>query len=107
MLHALLPRPEVARLLALIVLTEASRATRVGADGRLLLLLEEQNRSRWDRVGIDEGLALVRVAPQAGAPGRNALQAAIAAMHADAATWAETDRREFVALYGLLEARWG
>ena len=52
-------------------------------------------------------LALVRVALQAGAPGRYALQAAIAAVHADAATWAETYRREIVALYGLLEVRWG
>ena len=51
-------------------------------------------------------LALVRVALQAG-PGRYALQAAIAAVHADAATWAETDRREIVALYVLLEVRWG
>ena len=87
MLHALLPMPEVTGLLALIVLTDARRATRVSADGRLLLL-EEQDRTKWDRVAIDEGLALVRVALQAGAPGRYALQAAIAAVHADAATWA-------------------
>ena len=106
MLHALLPMPEVTGLLALIVLTEARQATRVGADGRLLLL-EEQDRTKWDRVAIDEGLALVRVALLAGAPGRYALQAAIAAVHADAATWAETDWREIVALYGLLETRWG
>lgn len=105
MLHSLLPLPEVAGLLALVLLTDARRATRVAPDGRLLLL-EEQDRSHWDRPAIDEGLALVRAALQAGPPGRYALQAAIAAVHADAATWQETDWREVVALYALLEARW-
>lgn len=105
MLHALLPTPEVDGLLALMVLTDARSATRTAPDGRLLLL-EEQDRTRWDRPAISEGVALVRAALQAGPPGRYALQAAIAAVHADAVTWEETDWREIVALYGLLEARW-
>jgi RNA polymerase sigma-70 factor (ECF subfamily) len=105
MLHALLPTPEVSGLLALVLLTDARSATRTAPDGRLLLL-EEQDRSRWDRTAIDEGLALVRAALQAGPPGRYALQGAIAAVHADAASWEETDWREIAALYALLEARW-
>ena len=105
MLHSLLPTAEVKGLLALVLLTDARRATRIGGDGRLLLL-EAQDRSQWDRVAIDEGLALVRDALQGGPPGRYALQAAIAASHADAATWQETDWREIAALYALLEARW-
>ena len=105
MLHSLLPTAEVKGLLALVLLTDARRATRVGGDGRLLLL-EVQDRSKWDRVAIDEGLVLVRDALQGGPPGRYALQAAIAAVHADAATWQETDWREIAALYALLEARW-
>jgi RNA polymerase sigma-70 factor (ECF subfamily) len=105
MLHDLLPTAEVTGLLGLIVLTDARSATRTAADGRLLLL-EEQDRAQWDRSAIAEGVALVRTALQAGPPGRYALQAAIAAVHADARTWEETDWREIVALYGLLEARW-
>ena len=68
-----------------MLLTDARRATRVGADGRLLLL-EEQDRSRWDRAAIDEARALVTDALRGGRPGRFALQAAIAAMHAEAPT---------------------
>ena len=105
MLHGLLPTPEVTGLLALVLLTGARSDTRTAPDGRLLLL-EEQDRSRWDRTAIDEGLVLVRASLQAGRPGRYALQAAIAAVHADASTWAETDWREIAALYALLEARW-
>jgi RNA polymerase sigma factor (sigma-70 family) len=105
MLHGLLPTPEVTGLLALVLLTGARSETRTAADGRLLLL-EEQDRSRWDRTAIDEGLTLVRTALLAGPPGRYALQAAIAAVHADAATWEETDWREIAALYGLLQAQW-
>ncbi len=105
MLHSLLPTPEVTGLLALIVLTDARRETRVDDAGRLLLL-EDQDRTRWDRAAVAEGVRLVRHALQAGPPGRYALQAAIAAVHADAATWDETDWREIVALYGLLERRW-
>lgn len=105
MLHDLLPLPEVAGLLALELLTDARRGTRVSDDGRLLLL-EEQDRARWDRAQIDEGLALVRQALTSGPAGRYGVQAAIAAVHADARTWEETDWREVAALYGVLEERW-
>jgi RNA polymerase sigma factor (sigma-70 family) len=104
MLHGLLPLPEVAGLLALELLTDARRATRVADDGRLLLL-EEQDRAQWDRAQIEEGLTLVRDALSAN-PGRYAVQAAIAAVHADARTWEETDWPEVVALYGVLEEHW-
>jgi RNA polymerase sigma-70 factor (ECF subfamily) len=105
MLHALLPLPEVTGLLALELLTDARRATRVAGDGRLQLL-EEQDRSLWDREQIEEGLALVREALATGPVGRYAVQAAIAAVHADAASWEETDWREVVALYGVLARHW-
>ncbi len=105
MLHELLPGPEVTGLLALIVLTAARAGSRVDADGRLLLLAD-QDRTRWDRDAIDEGVALTRVALQAGPPGRYALQAAIAAVHADALRWEDTDWGEIAALYALLEGRW-
>jgi RNA polymerase sigma factor (sigma-70 family) len=105
MLYALLPMPEVAGLLALELLTDARRVTRIGDDGRMQLL-EEQDRTRWDREQIDEGLLLVRTALSTGPPGRYAVQAAIAAVHADAKTWDETDWREVVALYGVLEQHW-
>ncbi len=105
MLHGLLPLPEVSGLLALMLLTDARRATRVADDGRLLLL-EEQDRSRWDRAQIDEGLALVHQSLTSGPPGRYGVQAAIAAVHADARTWEETDWREVAALYAVLEERW-
>ncbi len=105
MLRSLLPGAEVDGLLALILLTDARRATRVDDDGRLLLL-EQQDRSRWDREAIDEGLDLTRHALQQGSPGRYALQAALAAVHAEAVTWEQTDWREIVALYGLLARRW-
>ena len=105
MLYGLLPLPEVAGLLALGLLTDARRATREAADGRLLLL-EEQNRAQWDRTQIAEGLDLVRGALLAGPPGRFALQAAIAGVHAEAVRFADTDWAEIAALYGLLEERW-
>jgi predicted RNA polymerase sigma factor len=106
MLRLLLPSdPDVAGLLALVLLTDARRETRVGADGRLLLL-EEQDRNRWDRSAITEGLALVREALRSRPPGRFALQAAIAAVHAEAPSWPDTDWREVVALYDLLRDRW-
>ena len=106
MLRVLLPGDaDVAGLLALILLTDARRETRVGADGRLLLL-EEQDRSRWDAAAITEGVALVREALRRRPPGRFALQAAIAAVHAEAPRWEDTDWREIVALYDLLRDRW-
>ena len=81
---------EVPGLLALLLLTDARRATRTAPDGRLLLL-EEQDRAQWDAAAIAEGGALVRAALRGGSPGRFALQAAIAALHAEAASFAETD----------------
>jgi RNA polymerase sigma-70 factor (ECF subfamily) len=95
----------VASLLALILLTDARSATRVSDDGRLLLLAE-QDRTRWNRDEISEGLALVREALRRRPPGRFALLAAIAAVHAEAPTWEDTDWREVVALYDLLVQIW-
>src|SRR3954462_9724382 len=87
MLRRLLPGdPSVAGLLALLLLTDARRETRTGADGRLLLMAE-QDRSRWDHGAIAEGAALVREALRTRPPGRYALQAAIAAVHAESPTW--------------------
>jgi RNA polymerase sigma-70 factor (ECF subfamily) len=106
MLRVLLPRdPDVAGLLALILLTDARRNTRTDRTGRLLLL-EEQDRSQWNAAEIREGLALVREASQARPPGRYALQAAIAAVHASAASWEATDWNEVVSLYDGLCAIW-
>ena len=106
MLRVLLPGDaDVAGLLALILLTDARSATRVGADGRLLLL-DEQDRAQWDRRAISEGIALVREALRRRPPGRFALMAAIAAVHAEAPTWLDTDWREVVALYDLLVQIW-
>jgi RNA polymerase sigma-70 factor (ECF subfamily) len=106
MLRLLLPtHPDVAGLLALVLLTDSRRETRVAEDGRLLLL-EEQDRTRWDSAAIAEGTALVREALRARPPGRFTLQAAIAAVHAESPSWADTDWREIVALYALLEQQW-
>jgi RNA polymerase sigma factor (sigma-70 family) len=106
MLRRLLPDdPSVAGLLALLLLTDARRETRTGVDGRLLLL-EEQDRSRWDSGAIAEGAALVREALRARPPGRYALQAAIAAVHAESPSWNDTDWQEIAALYGVLGELW-
>ena len=106
MLRTLLPDDaNVAGLLALLLLTDARRDTRVDDRGRLLLL-EEQDRSRWDAAEIGEGLALLRMALRPRPPGRFALQAAIAAVHAQAPTWQATDWREIVRLYDELVRTW-
>jgi RNA polymerase sigma-70 factor, ECF subfamily len=106
MLHVMLPgSADVSGVLALILLTDARRHTRTAADGRLLLL-SEQDRSRWDRAAIAEGVALVRSALVARPPSRYALQAAIAAVHAEAPSWQQTDWAEVVALYGVLAEIW-
>src|SRR5664279_1813755 len=106
MLRALLPRDaDVAGLLALILLTDARSATRVGGDGQLVLLAE-QDRTRWDRNAIGEGVALVREALQRRPPGRFALMAAIAAVHAQAPSWDATDWQEIVGLYVVLMQIW-
>jgi RNA polymerase sigma-70 factor (ECF subfamily) len=106
MLHGLLPdEREVRGLLALLLLTDARRATRTDAAGRLLLL-EEQDRSRWDRAAISEGSGLLLQSFRQGRPGRFTLQAAIAAVHAEAPSYADTDWREVLALYDALLAVW-
>jgi RNA polymerase sigma-70 factor (ECF subfamily) len=106
MLRALLPEnADVAGLLALILLTDARRTTRLSEDGQLILLAE-QDRSHWDRAAIGEGIALVHEALRRRPPGRFALMAAIAAVHAEATSWDATDWREIVGLYDLLVAIW-
>ena len=103
MLHALLPDDgEVGGLLALMLLIDARRAARTRADGSLVPM-DEQDRSLWDADAIREGEALVTAALSSGPVGPYQLQAAIAAVHASAASAGETDWREIVALYELLE----
>jgi RNA polymerase sigma-70 factor (ECF subfamily) len=106
MLRVLLPHdPDVAGLLALILLTEARTAARV--DGHHdAVLLEDQDRSKWDRRAIEEGTALLREALASRPPGRFALMAAIAAVHDESGSWAETDWDEILGLYNLLMERW-
>ncbi len=106
MLHLLMPRDTgVAALLALLLLIDARRETRVSAGGRLMLL-SEQDRSRWDARQIAEGAALVTEALRTGRPSRYAVEAAIAAVHAQAPTWRDTDWAEIVGLYDVLFALW-
>ena len=106
MLHALMPdEREVCGLLGLILLTDARRDTRVELDGRLLLL-EEQDRSRWNGELIAEGSALVVQALSGGVAGRFAIQAAIAAVHAEAQSYAETDWLQLLGLYDTLLGIW-
>jgi len=106
LLHELMPDDrEVRGLLALLLLTDARRATRTDAAGRLLLL-EEQDRARWNQTAIAEGHALVVGALRRGRPGRFALQAAIAAVHAQAPSYADTDWHEVLGLYNLLLSVW-
>jgi len=106
MLRHLLPDdPAVAGLLALILLTDARRHARTSADGELLLL-SEQDRSRWDRTEIGEGLALIRAALAHRPPTRYALMAAIAAVHAEAPRWEATDWRQITELYDGLTQIW-
>ena len=106
MLQTLMPdEREVRGLLALFLLTDARRATRADAGGRLLLL-GEQDRSRWDRRAIDEGTGLVTGALRGGRPGRFALQAAIAALHAEAPSYGDTDWPQILRLYDGLSQVW-
>jgi RNA polymerase sigma factor (sigma-70 family) len=106
MLRDLLPGDtEVAGLLALILLTDARRAARLDAVGAPVLLAD-QDRDRWDRAAITEGQVLVRRALRRRPPGRFALRAAIAAVHAEAPSWEATDWEEIVGLYDLLIRRW-
>jgi RNA polymerase sigma factor (sigma-70 family) len=107
LLDQLLPdEAEVAGLLALLLLTDARRATRVDGAGDLVLLAD-QDRTRWDREALDEGATLVAQALRrsAGDPGPYQLQAAIAACHGTSPTFEATDWGEIAELYRLLAAR--
>ena len=95
-------RPEANALLALILLHDARRDTRATPDGGIILL-EEQDRSRWDRVQIADGLARVEVVLRSGAPpGSYAVQAAIAALHMQAKRYEDTDWPQIAGLYQVL-----
>ena len=105
--HRLMPdEPEAAALLALMLLQDSRGDARVDEHGDLVLL-EDQDRARWDRAQIDEGRALVAGAlrAQAGRPGPYALQAAIAALHAEAPAAEATDWAQIAGLYRELELR--
>ena len=101
LLVALLPEPEAFGLLALMLLHDARRAARVSADGELVLL-DDQDRSLWNRAQITEGCGLVEKALTTGPVGPYGLQAAIAAVHGEAATAGDTDWPQIVGLYDLL-----
>jgi RNA polymerase sigma-70 factor, ECF subfamily len=101
LLIELLPEPEAIGLLALMLLHESRRAARTSASGELVLL-DDQDRSLWSREQIAEGRGLVERALSSRRFGPYTLQAAIAAVHADAATAAETDWRQIAGLYDVL-----
>jgi len=98
-------RAEARALLALMLLHDSRREARTGADGRIVTL-EEQDRRLWDRQEIREGIALTRSALQDGGPGFYALQAAIAALHAEADRPQDTDWRQIAELYRELSDRY-
>jgi RNA polymerase sigma factor (sigma-70 family) len=107
MVHRMLPGDgEVAGLLALMLLTDARRPARARADGELIPLAE-QDRTLWDQRLIAEGVTLISAAVAAGAVGEYQLQAVIAAIHDQAARVEDTDWRQILALYGLLERMTG
>src|SRR5204863_9369568 len=93
--------PEVMGLLALMLLIQSRRATRTTADGDLVLLAD-QDRERWDRQLIAEGQSLVRQCVRLNRAGAYQIQAAINAVHRDAASADETDWRQILALYDRL-----
>ena len=93
--------PEVLGLLALLLLHDARRDTRVDEAGQLVTL-EDQDRTAWDRPAVDEGAALLEAALRRGRPGPYQIQAAIAACHTTAATAVETDWADIAGLYGEL-----
>jgi RNA polymerase sigma factor (sigma-70 family) len=102
-LHALVPEDaETAGLLALMLLTDARRLARTGPDGELIPLME-QDRSTWDKAEIADGVALLTAALAAGAVGPYQLQAAIAAVHDEAARPEDTDWPQILTLYDLLK----
>jgi len=102
LLVELLPEPEAVGLLALMLLHESRRASRTDASGEIVLL-DDQDRSMWDRALIAEGSALVERALRTGRAGPYTIQAAISAVHAGAATPADTDWAEIVGLYDALQ----
>ncbi len=105
--HAAVPADgEVTGLLALMLLTDARRPARTGADGELVPLAE-QDRARWDRALITEGVTLITEALRQGQVGEYQVQAAIAAVHDQAPSHTATDWPEILALYGLLERMTG
>jgi predicted RNA polymerase sigma factor len=93
---------EVAGLLALMLLTDARREARTGPAGEIIPL-DEQDRSRWDRAKIDEGVACISASLAKSVPGPYQLQAAIAALHDEAKSADETDWPQILALYDVLE----
>jgi RNA polymerase sigma-70 factor (ECF subfamily) len=102
LLARLMPdEPEALGLLALLLLHDARRHTRVDASGELVTL-EDQDRTAWDRAEIDEGTALLETALRRGRPGAYQIQAAIAACHTTAATAEDTDWADIAGLYGEL-----
>lgn len=102
---SLLPgEPEAGALLALMLLVHARRAARATEDGELVPL-EEQDRTRWDHAAIARGRALLATVLRAGPAPPYAIEAAIQAVHDEAETFAATDFRQIVALYGLLRER--
>jgi RNA polymerase sigma-70 factor (ECF subfamily) len=104
-LAALMPdEPEVLGLLALVLLQDSRREARVDTRGELVAL-EEQNRARWDRAEITEGMDLIEAALRRNEPGPYQVQAAIAACHASAARASDTDWAEIAALYAELVRR--
>ena len=103
-LHTLMPdEPEVMGLLALMLLQDSRREARVSASGEIVLL-EEQDRSLWGDEKAGEGATLAERALRGGRPGQYQLQAAIAAVHAEAKTPEKTDWMQILALYDVLLA---
>ncbi|ATP51503.1 MULTISPECIES: RNA polymerase sigma factor [unclassified Pseudomonas] len=105
LLGQLLPDPEVIGLLALMLLQASRQRARIDAQGNLVVL-EQQDRSVWDRERIEEGCELVRHALRSRGYGAYTVQAAIAAVHAEAATADDTDWDEIVGLYDVLQRHW-
>jgi RNA polymerase sigma-70 factor, ECF subfamily len=101
LLVELLPEPEAQGLLALMLLHESRRSTRTSPSGELVLL-DDQDRSRWDRKQIAEGISLMERALSSRRIGPYSIQAAIAAVHAESSSTAATDWAEIVGLYDLL-----
>lgn len=103
---AIMPDEREARgLLGLILLTDARRPTRLDAAGKLVLLAD-QDRTRWDHTAISEGRRLATESLRGGRPGRFAPQAAVAALHAEAPRSSDTDWRQIVGVYDVLLAAW-